>query len=145
MFVKAKTVFRASDGLATPGCVVEVDEKLGKRLVQSGAAVETKRPSTLGAAAAPLPRFPGENPSKGENTQNGPENAGNGQVTGYLDEAQLQEMSYIDLKVLAKDMGIETGKIKSKAGMIAAITAVEVQADAEDAPPVFDAQDVIDE
>ena len=142
MFVKAKTVFRTSDGLATPGCVVEVDEKLGKRLVQSGAAVETKRPATLGAAAAPLPRFPGENQSEGENAQNGPKNAEN--VKGYLDMEQLEEMSFADLKALAKDMGIETGKIRSKSGMIEAITAVEVEAPADDLPDLTP-QDVVEE
>jgi len=89
---------------------------------------------------------PGENPSKDGNAQNGPENAGNGKIAGHLDAEQLQDMTFTELKALAKDMGIETGKIKSKAGMIEAITAVEVYADElEEAPPVFDAQDVIEE
>lgn len=149
MFIRAKSVLgiRNSEGVGPiyPGCTAEVDDELGAKLVADGFAVEIARPGTVASSKAAPAANPSENPSKGENTQNGPENAGNGQVTGHLDEAQLQEMSYTDLKALAKDMGIETGKIKSKAGMIAAITAVEVQADAEEAPPVFDAQDVIDE
>ena len=137
MFVKAKTVFRTSDGLATPGCVVEVDEKLGKRLVQRGAAVETVRPATLGAAAAPLPSFPGENPSKGVNAPEGPSEG------LELNGVSLEDMSFAELKALANDMGIETGKIRSKAAMIEAITSVEVEAPLEEAP-ALSVQDVIE-
>lgn len=135
MFVKAKTVFRTSDGLATPGCVVEVDEKLGKRLVQRGAAVETARPATLGAAAAPLPSFPGENPPEGENAWKGPSDGSGGDV-------DLEAMTYTELKAMAKDMGIETGKLKSKAQMIEAITGAM---DPGDGFPNLAPQDVIDE
>ena len=133
MFVKAKTVFRTSDGLATPGCVVEIEEKLGKRLVQRGAAVETTRPVTLGVAAAPLPRFPGENPSAGVN-------APEGFSEGETDDIDLNTLSYNQLKAMAQEMGIETGKIKSKAGMIQAIH----EAAADDQPPVFEAQEVVE-
>lgn len=119
MFVKAKTVFRTSDGLATPGCVVKVDEKLGKRLVQSGAAVEAARPATLGAAAAPLPSFPGENPSKGVNAPEGPSE-------GETEDIDLNTLSYNQLKAMAQETGIETGKIRSKSGMIDAITAAQM-------------------
>jgi hypothetical protein len=64
-------------------------------------------------------------------------------ITGHLDGADLESMSFSDLKVLAKDMGIDTGKIKSKAAMIQAISEVEVTASAEELPDL-DAQDVID-
>lgn len=57
----------------------------------------------------------------------------------------LEGMSFTELKALAKELGIENvGKVKSKEGMIEAITAVEVDANA-DKIPVFDAQDVIEE
>lgn len=137
MFVKAKTVFRTSDGLATPGCVVEVDEKLGKRLVQSGAAVETTRPATLGAAAAPLTRFPGENPSTGVNAPEGPSE-------GEHEIIDLEAMTYNELKAMAQDMGIETGKLKSKAAMIEAITQAMPGLPADDDLPDLTPQDVID-
>ena len=65
-------------------------------------------------------------------------------VTGHLDGTDLESMSFAELKALAQDMGIETGKIKSKAAMIEAITAVEVEAPAEDDLPDLNAQDVVD-
>ena len=151
MFIRSKCVLgvTAKDGTCPiyPGFCAEVDDAEGKRAVESGYAVEitavaTERPGSTGVASQTS-----VNPSTEETAQNGPGNAGNGQIAGHLDRDQLQEMSYTDLKALAKDMGIETGKIKSKAGMIEAICAVEVYADADDpeeAPPVFDAQDVID-
>ena len=149
MFIRAFCVLgiKAKDGRSPiyPGSVAEVDDAEGLRMIELGCATETSAvASERSILAAPVPKS-SENPTKEGNARNATENAGNKQITGHLDEAQLQEMSYADLKALAKDMGIETGKIKSKAGMIAAITAVEVQADAEEAPPVFDAQDVIDE
>lgn len=149
MFIRSKVVLGETslDGRSPiwPGEVAEVDDEVGQRVVDAGYAVEWYRPAAVEASNRPATKTMGENPPEGSDARNRPENAGKGQVTGHLDEAQLQGMSYTDLKALAKDMGIETGKIKSKAGMIAAITAVEVQADAEEAPPVFDAQDVIDE
>lgn len=65
-------------------------------------------------------------------------------VTGHLDGTDLESMTFAELKALAQDMGIETGKIKSKAAMIEAITAVEVEAPAEDDLPELSAQDVVD-
>lgn len=147
MLIKAKCVIgaRAKNGTSPlyPGCVYDVDDILGKRLCDEEVAEFAEKSAHPARAEAK----PSENPSTEETAQNSPENAGNGQIAGHLDRDQLQEMSYTDLKALAKDMGIETGKIKSKAGMIEAICAVEVYADADDpeeAPPVFDAQDVID-
>ena len=142
MFIRAYCVLgiKTVDGRSPvyPGSVAEVNEDGCAVEVGAGASVRTGK-------AAPVSN-PGENPSKDGNAQNGPQNAGNGQIAGHLDAEQLQEMTFTELKALAKDMGIETGKIKSKAGMIEAITAVEVYADdLEEAPPVFDAQDVIEE
>ncbi len=59
--------------------------------------------------------------------------------TGNLDAEQLKEMTFDELKTLAKDMGADITGIRSKAGLIEAITAVEVEAG-----PVLDVQDVID-
>lgn len=148
MFIKSRVVLglTSKDGRCPifPGCIAEVDDAEGKSAVESGYAWEI----TAGAPAAPsnVPSAskPSENPTKTEGAQNGAGNAENGQVTGHLDSEQLQEMSFADLKALAKDMGIETGKIRSRAGMIDAITAVEVSADDQDSPPVFDAQEVIE-
>ena len=152
MLLKAKTIFLLPDGdskrTVYPGETVNADENTAQELISLGAAVEIPRPGTNSVHPAPADVIPGENQAKGKTAQNGLENAENGQVTGHLDAEQLHDMSFADLKALAKDMGIDTGKIRSKSGMIEAITAVEVYAEAsdtEDAPPVFDAQDVIDE
>lgn len=50
----------------------------------------------------------------------------------------LDEMSFNDLKALAQENGIDITGIRSKSGLIEAITA------GADAPPAFDAQDVVD-
>ena len=50
----------------------------------------------------------------------------------------LEEMSFNDLKALAQENGIDITGIRSKSGLIEAITA------GADAPPSFDAQDVVD-
>ena len=152
MLLRAKTIFLLPDGdskrTVYPGETVNADESIAQELISLGAAVEMARPGTKSACPAPADVIPGENPANGEIAQNGPENAENGQVAGHLDAEQLQEMSFADLKSLAKDMGINAGSIRSKAALIAAISAVEILVDAEDhgeAPPVFDAQDVVDE
>ena len=66
---------------------------------------------------------------------------------GFLTKHEYLLMLYRmrKLKALAKDLGIETGKIKSKSGMISAITAVEVEAPADDELPDLTPQDVIEE
>ena len=150
MFIRAYCVLgiKTVDGRSPvyPGSVAEVNDEDGLRMIEDGCAVEVGAGASVRSGKAAPVSGPGENPSKDGTAQNSPENAGNGQAAGHLDAEQLQEMTFTELKALAKDMGIETGKIKSKAGMIEAITAVEVYADElEEAPPVFDAQDVIEE
>lgn len=152
MLLKAKTIFLLPDGDSKrpvyPGETVNADENTARELISLGAAAEVSRPATISARPAPAEAIPGENPSEGDSVCKGPENAENGHIAGHLDGEQLQDMSFADLKALANDMGINAGKIRSKAGLIEAIKAVEVFAEAEDpeeAPPVFDAQDVIEE
>ena len=150
MYLKAKAVIcdTSADGRSPlyPGDLFEIDDATGRNLILRGAATEMPGPAAQDAIPQRSAKGTGENPSEGETARNGAENANNGQIAGHLDAEQLQEMSYTELKALAKDMGIEAGKIKSKAGMIEAITAVEVYADdLEEAPPVFGAQDVIEE
>lgn len=53
-------------------------------------------------------------------------------LAGHLDAEQLEAMNFNDLKKLAKDMGVNPDG-KTKAAYIAALVAVEVEADAEDA------------
>lgn len=53
-------------------------------------------------------------------------------LAGHLDAEQLEAMNFNDLKKLAKDMGVNPAD-KTKAGYIAALVAVEVEVDDEDA------------
>ena len=149
MFIRALCILGIKDkngeGPIWPGAVAEVDDKTGKRLVSIGHAeeVSNSKPQTTGKA--PLASNPTGNTPKTENEQKGPENGEN--VKGHLDGTDLETMSFADLKALAKDMGIDTGKIKSKSGMIEAITAVEVEAPLteDDDLPDLTPQEVIEE
>ena len=107
---------------------IEVDDAEAERLFALGVAEmadpeENKAPEAKAAEKAP--EVSGE------------------PITGHLDGVDLESMSFNDLKALAKDIGIDAGKIKSKAGLIQAITEVEVEAPAEELP-AFDAEDVVD-
>lgn len=53
-------------------------------------------------------------------------------TVGHLDEAELTEMKFDDLKRLAADMGVDTKGLKSKADYAKAIAAVEVTPGTED-------------
>lgn len=150
MFIRAYCVLgiKTKDGRSPvyPGSVAEVSDDDGLRMIERGCAVEVNAGASVRTGKAAPASKPVDNPPEIGNARNGPENAENGKIAGHLDAEQLQDMTFTELKALAKNMGIETGKIKSKAGMIEAITAVEVYADElEEAPPVFDAQDVIEE
>ena len=110
------------------GPPIEVDDAEAERLFALGVAEkadpeENKAPEAKAAEKAP-------------------EAAGE-PITGHLDGVDLESMSFNDLKALAKDIGIDAGKIKSKAGLIQAITEVEVESPAEELP-AFDAEDVVD-
>lgn len=115
---------------------IDVEPEEAARLVEAGVAeYVTDEP----AKAAKAPEAPAEEPAAEE-----PEAPAEETVTGHLDGTDLESMTFAELKALAQDMGIETGKIKSKAAMIEAITAVEVEAPAEDDLPELSAQDVVD-
>ena len=103
---------------------IDVEPEEAARLVEAGVAEYVTDEPTKAAKA---PETPAEET-----------------VTGRLDGTDLESMTFAELKALAQGMGIETGKIKSKAAMIEAITAVEVEAPAEDDLPELSAQDVVD-
>ena len=156
MFIKAKCVLgiKTKDGRSPiyPGSVAEVDDRDGKLMVERGVAEEINAAPKKRGGNISAGKTPSENPPKDENAQNEPSTPENGEGTikGNLVKEDLEEMSFTQLKELAKDMGIETGKIKSKAAMIEAICSVEVTADADDVvetgeePPTFDAQEVVE-
>ena len=142
MIIKALCVIGAKakngTGPLYPGCSYDVEDELAKRLV----AQDVAEFDQIRANPAPAAAIPSENPPTGGTSPDGP-SEGEELIPGV----ELDEMSFNELKALAKDMGIDTGKIKSKAGMIEAISAhakVGIPAD-DDVPPEFDALDVVDE
>lgn len=55
-----------------------------------------------------------------------------GMITGHLDPKDLESLKKADLERMATDMGLEISEAKTKADLIAVITAAEVYAPAED-------------
>lgn len=149
MLLKAKTVIllrqNHSVRMITPGETFEVNEGTAKRYLETEAAVKAVSglPQATGKGL-PVASPDGNTPKSGS-AQNGPKTGEN--VKGYLDGSDLETMSFADLKALAKDMGIDTGKIKSKSGMIEAISSVEVEAPLteEDDLPDLTPQEVVEE
>ena len=78
----------------------------------------------------------------------------NDEETARLDPEQLKELTNAELKTMAEDMGIDTAKLKTKAQLIKAITAVDVvpgpdedsegMEDDGEAPPAFDAAEAVE-
>ncbi len=108
----------------------ELEDAEAERLVSLGVAeIITEGVATGGNGKETNP--PSVNPADDENGSNG-ENEGENDITGHLDAEQLEEMTIKELKALAEDMGIDTGKFKAKAEFIRAILPVEVPAPADD-------------
>ena len=108
----------------------ELEDAEAKRLVSLGVAeIITEGVATGGNGEETNP--PSVNLSNDENGSNG-ENEGGNDIDGHLDAEQLEEMTIKELKALAEDMGIDTGKFKVKAEYIQAIVAVEVSAPSND-------------
>lgn len=108
----------------------ELENAEAERLVSLGVAeIITEGVATGGNGEETNP--PSVNPADDENGSNG-ENEGENDITGHLDAEQLKEMTIKELKALAEDMGIDTGKFKVKDDYIQAIVAVEVSAPADD-------------
>lgn len=138
MLIKAKTVFRHGSNLVTPGATLDVPDNLAKRLICLKAAEEVllSQPETV--RNAPPDENPNGNTPEDENGQEGPEN-------GEIEGTALEDMSFADLKAYAQELGIETGKIRSKAAMIEAISAYAEDGIPEDDLPDLSPQDVVDE
>lgn len=74
----------------------------------------------------------------GESQDNAPDVAKNtqgtkdgGMIAGHLDPKDLEDLKKADLERMATDMGLEISKAKTKADLIAVITAAEVYAPAK--------------
>lgn len=64
-----------------------------------------------------------------DGTQDGTQ--GGGMIAGHLDPKDLEDLKKADLERMATDMGLEISKAKTKADLIAVITAAEVYAPAK--------------
>ena len=135
MFIRAFAVLgiKTTDGRSPiyPGSVAEVSDADGLCMIERGCATEVITGASVRTGSAAPVSKPVDNPPEIENARNEPSEGENG---------GLEEMSFNELKAMAKGLGVETGKIKSKAGMIQAITAAQ-SADFPDLAP----QDVIEE
>lgn len=78
----------------------------------------------------------------------------NDEAVAHLDPDQLKELTNAELKKMAEEMGIDTAKLKTKAQLIEAITAVDVAPgpdedgegveDDGEVPPTFDAAEAVE-
>lgn len=68
----------------------------------------------------------GQEPPQEGGTEDG------GMIAGHMDPKDLEDLKKADLERMATDMGLDTSKARTKADLIAAITAAEVYAPAED-------------
>lgn len=64
--------------------------------------------------------------------QEGKTKEAGGMVAGHLDPKDLEDLKKADLERMAKDMGLDISKAKTKEDLIAVIAAAEVYAPAED-------------
>ena len=68
----------------------------------------------------------------GQGNQDGTQGAQDGgMIAGHLDPKDLESLKKADLERMATDMGLEISEAKTKADLIAVITAAEVYAPAE--------------
>lgn len=114
-------------GYVTPNGIVK--PKTGKDGPFELTVEQEARLVRLGVAAYVVPEVPAEDEDEAENEPENKEHE-NEPVepveTGNLDPEQLKELTNAELKELAEEMGIDTGKLRTKALLIEAITAAEV-------------------
>ena len=137
MIIKALCVIgsKAKNGTGPlyPGCSYDVEDELAKRLV----AQDVAEFDQIRANPAPAAAIPSENPPTGGTAPDGPSE-------GEHEIIDLEAMTYTELKAMAQEMGIDTGKLKSKAAMISAITQAMPGIPADDDLPDLAPQDVVD-
>ena len=75
----------------------------------------------------------GQDGAKGaqDGAQNTQDTQDGGMIAGHLDPKDLESLKKADLERMATDMGLEISEAKTKADLIAVITAAEVYAPAE--------------
>lgn len=70
-----------------------------------------------------------EDQGAGNEAQGGTEDGG--MIAGHMDPKDLEDLKKADLERMATDIGLDTSKARTKADLIAVITAAEVYAPAE--------------
>ena len=97
-----------------------------------------RRPRSRPGGPENTPEVSGDTEGQGaaDGGQEAREQAGEGEtggmIAGHLDPKDLEGLKKADLERMANDMGLDISKAKTKADLIAAITAAEVYAPAED-------------
>ncbi len=109
-------------------CGAEQDTAMGGR--------EEAQEPPRGAENTPEVSGDTEGQGAADGGQEAREQAGEGEtggmIAGHLDPKDLEGLKKADLERMANDMGLDISKAKTKADLIAAITAAEVYAPAED-------------
>lgn len=113
---------------------IDVEKGEAERLVKAGVA-EYVTGTPAKEAKAPEPESSGNAPEMEIKTET---------ETGDVKGTDLEGMTFSELKALAQEMGIETGKIKSKAAMIQAISEQTEESIPAGDLPDLNAQDVVD-
>lgn len=115
---------------------IDVDDDEAKRLIAKNVAVALNR--TEGAPVALSDDYGsaamGNSPSDSDGESATPD-------PGESDAESLEELSYTDLKKLAKELGIDTTKVRKKEALIDAIQAREAQISEA---PVLSAEEVME-
>lgn len=120
--------YKDANGVARHACKTpesgpfECDDAQAERLVRLGVAKYV----TTAAPAQEEPEADVKEPEQPAEADKEPE-----KIKGHLDTTDLETWDYNELKKLAAEMGVES-KSKKKADLIAAIVAVEIEADAEE-------------
>ena len=152
MFIRALNVLgvMALDGTCPiwAGSVAEVDDATGKRLVGMGAAVDVGQFDAQEAAGTAPGDRTGTSSTGSQNAPEGPQKPDTETETEIIEEElegrDLESMSFNDLKAYAKELGIETKALRSRASLIEAISALaEVGIPTDDLPDLT-AQDVVE-
>jgi hypothetical protein len=115
MVIRALQVLgvRAKDGTGPiyPGSVADVDDKAAERFIAVGAAIKASRLAPVAPIQAGDAPETGVNPSDTGTAGNEPSDAGN-EITGTEDLGKLEDMSFNQLKEMAK--GLKKDEIRSK-------------------------------
>lgn len=121
---------------------IGVDEAEAERLVELGVArYVNERPAIAVAADVATPLTAEETDNSVDNMDadaDGESGSSEPEADDASDAEDLSKWKYEDLKKLASDLGLDTGKLRKKEALIQAILEVENQADMGDTGDVIE-------